>query len=309
MSIDIDKTIYFVSGLPRSGSTLLMNILGQNPEFYVTPTSGIVSVLIQARNDWDRNEAFRAMPPQDRETMKINVLRGILNGAFAHTDKQICIDKNRNWLDFMELAAAILGDRTKVKVLVTVRDMRDVVASFEKLHRETAALGRTSQEAAQPQLYRTALGRLRVIIDDNQPVGRAYNAIRDAVTRGWLPNMHFIEYGALTGKPQETMDSIYNFLGQKAFKHDFDHVDQITVEDDTVYGFKDLHLIRQKVEPQKSSWPNVFDRTVTSEAAWKQIERHAQFWRAYMSEGRDAAPSALSINADVLTEDDLAHPN
>jgi len=31
-----EKQVFFISGLPRSGSTLLCNILAQNPEFFVT---------------------------------------------------------------------------------------------------------------------------------------------------------------------------------------------------------------------------------------------------------------------------------
>lgn len=48
----MNKSIYFLAGLPRSGSTLLANILAQNPSIYVTPTSGIVDMLVQVRNSW-----------------------------------------------------------------------------------------------------------------------------------------------------------------------------------------------------------------------------------------------------------------
>jgi hypothetical protein len=52
----ITKKIYLVAGLPRSCSTLLMNILGQNKEFYVTPTSGILDMISQVRNSWELND-------------------------------------------------------------------------------------------------------------------------------------------------------------------------------------------------------------------------------------------------------------
>ena len=42
--------IAFQSSLPRSGSTLLSNIVGQNPEFHVTPTSGLLDLLKGARH-------------------------------------------------------------------------------------------------------------------------------------------------------------------------------------------------------------------------------------------------------------------
>jgi sulfotransferase len=37
------KSYYFISGLPRSGSTLLSGILKQNPEFYADIASPVQS--------------------------------------------------------------------------------------------------------------------------------------------------------------------------------------------------------------------------------------------------------------------------
>jgi len=48
--------IAFQSSLPRSGSTLLSNIVGQNPEFHVTPTSGLLDLLYVARQQFSRGE-------------------------------------------------------------------------------------------------------------------------------------------------------------------------------------------------------------------------------------------------------------
>jgi len=39
MSKNQPKTVHFVSGLPRSCSTLLCNLLAQNPRVHATPTS------------------------------------------------------------------------------------------------------------------------------------------------------------------------------------------------------------------------------------------------------------------------------
>ena len=277
-----DKTIYFIAGLPRSGSTLLANILAQNPRHYVTPTSGIVDMLVQVRNGWDANDAFRAMDRHLSEQVKGDVLRAMLQAYFAHTDKPVCFDKNRYWAEFLEMGAALTGGREQVKVLVTVRDVRDVLASFERLYRTTSAMGQLPQEAALALKFKTALGRVQVFIDDSQPVGRAYNAIRDAVTRGWKDRMHFIDYDDLTARPAETMAKVYRFLGEAPCQHDFNHVEQVTFEDDSVYGFKDLHIIRQKVEPQPPQWPKAFDDAVFQSPTWKTVESVAQFWKLYL---------------------------
>ena len=81
------------------------------------------------------------------------------------------------------MGARLLGGRDHVKVLVTVRDLRDVLASFETLYRKTAALGQVPLEADRGPRFKTALGRLEVLIEEERAVGRPYHAIRDAVTR------------------------------------------------------------------------------------------------------------------------------
>ena len=68
------KTIHFLAGLPRSGSTLLANILAQNPKIHVTPTSGICDML----------QAY-----------------------FVRVERPICIDKNRYWAEFLEMGAKL----------------------------------------------------------------------------------------------------------------------------------------------------------------------------------------------------------
>ncbi len=278
-----DKTIYFLAGLPRSGSTLLANILAQNPRLHVTPTSGIVDMLVTVRNGWDRNDAFQAMARGLSEQVKERVLRAMLQAYFAHVGQPVCIDKNRYWAEFLEMAEVLVGGRERVKVLVTVRDLRDVLASFERLYRKTSALGQLPQEAATALKFKTALGRVEAFADDAQPVGRAYNAIRDAVTRGWKDRMHFVDYDDLTRTPEATLEHIYRFLGETPHRHDFGNVEQVTFEDDFVYGFKDLHTIRARVEAQPPQWPQVFDDAVFQSPVWRNIDNAARFWQAYLN--------------------------
>lgn len=282
------KNYYFIAGLPRSGSTLLSNILGQNPRFHVTPTSGVVDLLLYTRNSWNKNAAFLAMPRAESQQRQLGVLRGILDGYFSIAPQAVCFDKNRLWLEYLEMAGAILGGAERVKVIVTVRDLRDVLASFERVYRSTSGLSQVPFDANDNFGTKTTLQRVQLFIDNSQAVGRAYNAIRDAVTRGWLDNMHFVEYEQLTRHPAETLEGIYRFLGEAPAQHQFSAVEQLTQEDDLFHGFDDLHTIRPRVAPQPPSWPKVFDRTVRDSKTWTDIEKVATFWRAYQS--REALP-------------------
>jgi sulfotransferase len=274
------KRIYFLAGLPRSGSTLLANILAQNPGIHVTPTSGIVDMLVQVRNGWDRNDGFRASDRAQSDAAKVDVLRAMLEGYFARIERPICIDKNRYWPEFLELASGILGGRENVKVIVSVRDLRDVLASFEEVVRKTAVFSEVQTDPAVALKFKTAQGRVEVFLDAAQVVGRSYIGIRDALTRGWASSMHFVDYEDLTRQPKQTLSGIYRFLGEDAHEHDFNQIEQVTYEDDLVHGFRDLHKIRPQVKPQASKWSRVFDESVFQSATWKQVESAATFWKA-----------------------------
>ncbi len=249
------KNYYFISGLPRSGSTLLANILAQNPRFYASSTSGILDIIFGVRNSWDNLVEFKASPNPEA---KKRVMCGILENYYADVPQPVIFDKSRGWLSLIEMAEYILDQ--KVKILVPVRDVRDVLASFEKLWRNAS---KESQVATEPGRYfefQSVQGRVKVWAEGDQPFGLAYKRIVDAIQRGFADRMYFVKFEDLTTNPQETLEKIYTFLGEEPFKHDFDNVEQVTFEDDSVHGFKDLHKIRKKVEPMKPQWPTVLGR-------------------------------------------------
>ena len=262
----MNKTFYFISGLPRSGSQLICNILSQNPRFHVSPTSGILDILFSVRNNWDELIEFKANP---NEEGKKRVLRGILDNYYADVEKPVCIDKSRGWLAYLEMAEMIL--ERPAKVIVPVRDLRDILASFEKLWRKGASTRQIAQERENYFLWQTVEGRCQVWASSNQPVGLSYNRIRDAISRGYQDRLHFVRYEELTKYPARTMMLLYNFLEEDYFEHDFSHVEQVIFEHDEVYGLgSELHSIRSKVESQPPQWPSVLGEEVA--AKYKGLE-------------------------------------
>ncbi len=255
----MEKTYHFIAGMPRAGSTLLCNILAQNPRFHTTATSGIMDVMFGVRNSWDNLVEFKAAP---NEPAKKRVLRGILESYYSDIQKPVIFDKCRGWLSLIEMAEYVL-DR-KVKIIVPVRDTRDVLASFEKLWRENAKGGQIGAEAQNYFQFQTAQGRTEFWLRKDQPVGLALSRIADALQRGLADRLFFVEFEALTSAPEETMQALYAFLGEEYFPHNFKHVEQVTWEDDSVHGFKNLHTIRTKVEPMEPQWPRILGNFAAS---------------------------------------------
>lgn len=244
-----DKSIVTISGLPRSGSTLLCNILNQNPRFHATATSGVLSMLLLVKNNWNAIVEFRAVR---NESAKLRVLRSMLFSFYADQDKKIIFDKSRGWPQQLEMLESILGH--KAKMLVTVRDLRDVLSSFEKLWRKESKTGQTSQEKDFPIEFQSVAGRAEVMMRANQPVGSSYQKMKDALLRGFADRMHFIFFEELTTNPEKVLRAVYKFLGEPYFEHDFANIAQSTKEDDFFHGFTDLHQIRNEVKPVPSDW-------------------------------------------------------
>jgi len=257
-----------IAGLPRSGSTLLCNILAQNKKIFSTGvTSGIVGLLSNVQENWDKNEAFRTFP--DHEA-KERVLKGIFHSFYAHVDEPLIIDKNRGWLSQIELLELITGKRPKV--IVCVRDMRAVMSSWEKLWRKNKALHALDMP---PESRPTVESRVQFWGSSKSHTGRAFLNIQDALHRGFGDAMLFVDFNKLTGNPQNEMDRIYDFIGESAYKHNFNKIEQKNIEADPVGWMQDLHVIRSQVKPVESDWEKVLggpaNGLATSNALWEKL--------------------------------------
>jgi sulfotransferase len=272
ISIIMNKTVHFVSGLPRAGANLLSNILAQNPRFDVTPTSGIIDIVLMVRNRWNRVIEFQAAPD---EPAKLRVMRSVLDGYFDNgKEKPVVFDRSPAWLSVLEMAEAIL-DR-KAKVLVSVRDVRDVLASYERLWRRNAGTWEMAQETQNYYKWQTVEGRCEVLVSPNQPVGICYNRIQDALSRGFKDRMHFVDFDDLTRKPRETLAGIYEFLEETPYQHDLENIQQVTQEDDMILGIPGLHEVRPVIEPSEPQWPRYLGSVADKYAAMNTMWRAAK---------------------------------
>jgi len=263
-----DKTIHFIAGLPRSGSTLLCNILNQNPKFHATSTSGILDIILAIRNQWENVNEFQASP---NKKGKDAVVTKILSNYYSTVERPIIFDKSRGWCGHIELAEHIL--KSKIKILIPVRNITDILSSFEKLWRNQAHEWQFPQEKTNYFEWQTVEGRADIWMKNDQPVGVAYNKIRDAINRGFADRMLFVEFEDLTNNPTRTMDEIYNFLDEDAFIHDFDNVKQTTSENDDIHGIQGLHTIRPVVKPLVSDAEAILGQEVIAKYS------SAEFWR------------------------------
>jgi sulfotransferase len=251
------QRIHFVAGLPRSGSTLLQNLLGQNPRHHVTPTSGVVDLVAGVRDAWPKNVSMRG---QGLEKMRPRIeqgLRGLIEGFYMRelAEDRIVFDKSRGWPAYLELLDAAFGEPQRI--LLTMRDVRAVLASFEKLHRKNPVVRQGIGGDAFVQAQ-TAEGRAQLLLAPGGVVGLAINRVRDLLQRGLGERAVVVPYRQLTQNPQEILGALHATLGLPAFTYDPKNVEQITHEDDDLHGWGDLHTIRAYVQPPEvAPWKGV----------------------------------------------------
>lgn len=247
------KKIFYNSSLPRAGSTLIQNILGQNPDFHATPTSGIYEVLSACRTIYTDGLEFKA---QDTETMEKGIkslLKGAIYGFYEPlTDKPYVIDKCRGWSSEYDFINAY---DPNPKIICMIRDVRAIYASLEKKYRQNPL---TDHHIANwGNLTGTTTDKRMIVWSNNPPIGPAMDRLYQVLVQGLHQHILFVKFEELCLDPETQMKRIYEYLELPYFKHDFINIPQVTQEDDKWYGVFGDHMIRGELKPVKNDFLEV----------------------------------------------------
>lgn len=254
------EKIFYQSSLPRAGSTLLQNILAQNPDIYATPTSGVLELVFAARGNYTDSPEFKA---QDPEIMKTAFQAFCKEGMDAYynsiTDRKYVVDKSRGWGIHYDFLQFIRGEEPKI--ICMVRDLRDIFASMEKNYRKNP--DKQDPILNWASMQGTTVPKRIDIWAQNPPVGMAVERLSEIFRMGIDSKMLFVKFEDLCLYPETEMQRIYQYLDIPYYQHDFDNIEQVTKEDDEVYGAFGDHVIRTKLEPVRSNAKQLLGKDVT----------------------------------------------
>lgn len=218
-----------LSGLPRSGSTLLSAILSQNPDIHAEGNSAVCQLMwdMQVSCETSAAEQLLANYRHDTQDALISAIPALY---YRNVTARHIVDKCRSWTlpDNMAMIRRYVTDDPKVIVLS--RPIDEIMDSFARLRRANGLPDDVS-DLAQP---------------GSEPVMRSLAGVIQAKASG-DPAFLFVDYAELCESPREVLDSIYDFCGWEPFRHDFNHVINMHPEDDTVYGLNGMHEIRERV--------------------------------------------------------------
>lgn len=240
------KKIFFLSGLPRSGSTVLGSILGQHPEISVTPTSPMLDLLCFT------NEAFNEINKKytyDEPVVTKNVYTGLIESFYKNQEKPIICDKHRGWARNVIPIKEYITD--KPKIICTNRCISEVLASYIKLMNATDKTNFVDDTLRERGMQITLENRATCLW--NQYVSDPYNSLAHGLHEH-RDCIHLVQYDDLISAPDQVMKNIYEFLEMDVFNHDYKNIINYCAEDkDTAWGLDNLHTIRPVLE--KTSTP------------------------------------------------------
>ena len=224
------KQFVALSGLPRSGSTLLSAILHQNPDLHAEGNSAVCQLM------WDMQQSCEITSKQQldanyRHDTAYQLVKAIPDIYYQNITRPIIIDKCRSWTlpANQDLLRRYITDTPKTIVLTRPTD--EILDSFASLYK----------------LNNKPFDASEYLKEDSEPLMRSLRGVEWAkqVNQG---EFLFIDYAELVADTNNVLEKIYSFIDAERFEHDLENIENTLPEDDSVYGLLGMHDVRKTIK-------------------------------------------------------------
>ena len=265
----MSRSFHFISGLPRSGSTLLSGILMQNEDFHAAMSSPVAAMVNATLEMTGAGSEFYSFFNEQR---RINISKALINAYYEEVEKNYIFDTNRIWTARLHQLVELYKD---FKVICLVRNPAWVMDSFEKIYRKNP-FNYSKMFSAGNRV--TVYSRCESLL--NGVVGVSLTALKEAFYGEYSDKLLLVDYDLLTKFPEKTVKLIYEFVDIPYYTHDYNNVEYSNNEFDYTLGVKGLHTVARKVEFKER-------RSILPPDLFKKYSEMA-FWN-------DTAGSAASV--------------
>jgi sulfotransferase len=257
------KEFFFISGLPRSGSTLLSAILRQNPKFYAdisSPVQGLVTSTIDVITGGESNHLI----DEDRRKQ---ILKDVFEAYYKVVTPNTVFDTCRAWTAKTSLLKNLYP---QTKIICCVRDLPWILDSFERIVAKNSLYNASMTGDEACQTVTTRCDALMDVKKEGQVI-KPYYFLQDGLLLN--PDMiMLVEYESLCKKPESVMRELYEFIDKPYFDHDFKNVEYENEAFDKALNMKSLHTVRKEVTWQERP-------TILPKSVWEKYGNSTDFWR------------------------------
>ncbi len=196
----------FIAGLPRSGVSVLVALLNQNP--------GISARLSTSAETLFRKTLQRLSEGgEDADLLddgqKIALLRAVLDSVYHdRSNGAIVFDANRDWLRHIETLVRLYP---LCRFVICLRNPAAIVNSL------------LASEGAQPE-DPGLTARLDALSGPTSELSGALALLREALSSPHAERILILDYDRLADDPEEALDVLYDFMRIPPFHHDYQEI-------------------------------------------------------------------------------------
>lgn len=262
---NLPYSVHVISGLPRSGSTLLAALLRQNPYMtaagHNTPVAPMLIRMMSLMSEGEYQTEFR-----DGQWQRL--MRGLLRNYFdPDAETRVVVDVSREWCAHAGLLAALYP---QAKIICCVRDPVWILNSFEHLMTQDPLLG----SKLVPIAHRgTQHDRIDYLASREGAFGYAWRLLNEVFFGPFSDRVILLDYDRLVASPGPVMDHLTRLLDLPAFAYDFEHIETPdSIAFDAALGTPGLHGVRPRMEAARKRLilpPHVVER-MARQMFWRE---------------------------------------
>lgn len=258
----------FLSGLPRTGSTVLGTLLSQHPDLHPTRTSCVRDLLNYVKKFNLGESPYYDV--KDPNSPVWSIMRGMLLGAYEHVAEEVVVEKDRGWAGDVALVRRLTG--SDPKILSPVRPIPEIIASFMLLSQKIGATSKIEDELRLANRESNPWTLSRVIWEKYiYSSWRTFKAGYEQDPECFL----LLEYDDIVTKPKETMALICIYLDVEPWAPTTTDLVNPNPENDSVYGMPGLHTVKSEL---KRTSPPAWE--VLGDSCYEfWVERKLEFWQ------------------------------
>jgi sulfotransferase len=231
---------YYLSGMPRTGSTLLGSLLYQHPDVHVSSTSPL-NLIMHDLYESLQNNAFYGID-WDINDMNQRIFKYMFNCWYEPIKEKYIFDKSRGWGFNIHAVQAYINKNPKI--LITYRPIPEILTSFITL------IDKDPKNHVDLHLFNNnkeinTRNRAEFIWDSFKDFG--YQSTVTAI-ENFGDLIHIVKYDDLVNNTEQTMSGIWKYLEIDAPIHDFNCINTYLPSADENWGTKNLHVVRPKIE-------------------------------------------------------------
>jgi sulfotransferase len=257
-----------VTGLPRSGSTLLCQLLAQHPDVYCEGhSSPLCNLLLGLRRMVSDDQFFLAQLDNSFErsySHLTSALQGFLRGWNQDCGKRVVVDKNRAWLHSIEL---LLRLEPGARLIVCLRELGQIYGSIEAQHQRTILMDFIDHLADFDRF-----GRADMLFAKDKTIGApliSLSAVRD-LPKPVQERLYFLRFEDLVERPAACMAHIHGWLGLPDVRIDPQNIASMgPPESDSHYHMKYPHTQSTRIAiPQRHDIPARIQARIEEACSW-----------------------------------------